>query len=299
MNITKIITILLLCLFVNNCAQTSVVMLDESLNFEPSTNVKIIEYIPEEPFVIIAKLETRGTVGQSIPALLTQMRNEAKLIGADAIIPIEEKQVKQQQGIMYNPWLGGYQSIGGGNIPVISSYAIIFEKSIKNRTSHDVQKRNIEMGVSLNLLPLTLSGVGFSGWIGKDRYRITFDHYNLNSPSSMLRDGFIDGKVEEATCIGLDYFYSGRLSGLYFGGGLQFADYSVGHENTLERGSWGKVSLNGSLGYLYYFSNSLFLDIKITVNASLAEEEVVPVGNYEFVPDAGSLYGLVGIGIKF
>jgi hypothetical protein len=299
MNIIKIISIFILYMFVNNCAQTSIVMLDESLNFEPSENVRIIEYIPEEPFVIIAKLETRGTVGQSIPTLLTQMRNEAKVIGADAIIPIEEKHIKQQQGIMYNPWLGGYQSIGGGNVPVISSYAIIFEKSIKNRTSHVVRKRNIEMGGSFNLLPLTLAGVGISGWVGKDRYRITFDHYNLNTPASMLRDGFIDGKVEEANSIGLDYFYSGRLSGVYFGGGIQFADYSVGHENTFERGSWGSVSLNGSLGYLYNISNSIFLDTKITVNASLAEEEAIYVGNYEFVPDTGSLYGLVGIGIKF
>ncbi len=299
MNYIRFISISFIGFFANNCAQTSVVLLDDSRNFGPSNTVRILEQVPNESFEIIARLETRGMVGQSIPSLLNQMRDEAKQIGADAIIPVEERQERQQQGIMYNPWLGGYQTIGGGTVPIVTSYAIIFEISVEQRLSTFKPEPIVNTGLSYNILASILGGSGFSGWLGKNRYRISLDYYSLKTPQSMFRDGFKDGRVDNATSIGFDYFFLGHLAGPYFGTGLQFGNYSVGHENTMERGKWGTVAIIGSFGYKLNLSDSFFIDTKIIVNASLSSEEVVPVGNFNFTPDTGSLYGLIGLGVNF
>lgn len=59
MNHKYIILILLSCIITMGCAQTSVVMLDDSLKLAPSDNVRIIEQQPQEPFEIIARLESK------------------------------------------------------------------------------------------------------------------------------------------------------------------------------------------------------------------------------------------------
>ncbi len=295
----KVILILISCFLAMSCAQTSVVMLDDSRKFAPSENVRIIEQAPDEPFEIIARLETRGSVGQGIPSLLDQMRDEAKKIGADAIIPIEERQERQQQGIMYNPWLGGYQTIGGGNIPIITSYAIILERSVPQRMAAYRPGPIVNGGISYNALAQVFGGYGFSGWLGKNKFRTAIDYYTLDTPQAMLRDGFTDGKVENAFRISFDYFFFGDLSGPYFGSGFNFGSYSVGHKNTSERGSWKTIDFTASFGYKLNLLPNTHLDARIAVDATLFGEEEILVGNNRFVPDVGGVYGLIGLGVHF
>ena len=115
----------------SGCATTSVLILDESKQYPPSQYTAILEDTPTEPHIVIAQLETRGAVGTSLPQILESMRDEAKTIGADAIIPTEDVSEKQQTGIIYNPWLGGYQTLPGGKVPVIRGLAIKYKKNIK------------------------------------------------------------------------------------------------------------------------------------------------------------------------
>src|SRR3989339_1062526 len=152
MNHNKVIQILLSCFIIAGCAQTSIVKMDDTKKFAPSMGVRVLEQAPDQPFEIIARLETRGSVGQGIPILLNQMKEEARKIGADAIIPIEERQERQDQGIIYNPWLGGYQTIGGGNVPIVTSYAIIFENSMPQRMAAYKPDPIVNGGVSFNTL---------------------------------------------------------------------------------------------------------------------------------------------------
>lgn len=82
--------------------------------------------MPERPFKQIAVLEATGPVNTPMTHLLESMKKKAMAVGADAVIPTENASQQQQQSLMYNPWLGGYQTIGGGTLPVIRGVAIKF-----------------------------------------------------------------------------------------------------------------------------------------------------------------------------
>ena len=120
------IALLLAALVLSGCATTSAVMLESGVTYPPTQNVQIITQVPTRPFKQIAMLEARGPVNTPVTDLLESMRQKAAAIGADAVIPTQDASTHQQQGLMYNPWLGGYQTIGGGTIPVIRGVAIKF-----------------------------------------------------------------------------------------------------------------------------------------------------------------------------
>ncbi|MCH7939450.1 MAG: hypothetical protein IID13_06870, partial [Candidatus Marinimicrobia bacterium] len=112
-------------------------------------------------------------------------------------------------------------------------------------------------------------------------------------------DGFTDGKVENAIRLSFDYFFLGNLSGLYFGAGMQQATYSVGHENTLERGGWETIDINTSVGYNLNVLLNIHLDARIALDATIYGEDDLLIGGYRWVPDKGGLFGTVGIGVHF
>jgi hypothetical protein len=115
---------LLAVLVLSGCATTSAVMLEGAHSYPSTNNVQILTEPPNRPFKQIAMLEATGPVGTSMPDLLASMKQKAAEVGADAVIPTENASFQQQSGIMYNPWLGGYQTIGGGTVPVIRGIAI-------------------------------------------------------------------------------------------------------------------------------------------------------------------------------
>lgn len=123
MKITNI-SMLLITLIIAGCATTSAVMLESGVSYPPTENVQILTETPKRAFKQIAMLEARGPVNTPITDLLESMRQKAAAIGADAVIPTENASTQTQPGLMYNPWLGGYQTIGGGTIPVIRGVAI-------------------------------------------------------------------------------------------------------------------------------------------------------------------------------
>ena len=120
------VVILFVTVILTGCAATSAVMLEGGATYPPTQNVQIITQTPNRPFKEIAILETRGPVNSPMPSLLENMKQKAAAIGADAVIPAEDLSMNQQQGLMYNPWLGGYQTIGGGTLPILRGVAIKF-----------------------------------------------------------------------------------------------------------------------------------------------------------------------------
>lgn len=227
------------------------------------------------------------------------MRGEAKKIGADAIIPVEEKQERQQQQLLYNTWLDGYQTFGGNNVPIVTSYAIVFERSIPQRMAAYRPDPIINGGASFNLLAPVLGGYGVSGWLGKNRFRGVIDYYTVDIPAAMSRDGFNNGRVENAFRLSFDYFFLGDLKGPYFGSGFQYASYNSGHENTTERGDWESLDFNFSFGYMLNLLPNIHLDARVALDAMIYGEEEIMVGNNRMVPDDAKIYGLIGFGIHF
>jgi len=295
----------LLFIGLNSCAHTSFVIMDESANYPPTQYVKLLEEEPDEDYIIIAKLETRGMVGSQIPDLLTNMRQKAKSLGADAIIPVQISKEYTNQGIIYNKWLGGYQTIGGGQVPIVTGYAIKFKANLKRQDTFNPyynkrsNRQDFKSGLNVNLLPLSMNGIGYGIFVGKYYSRINFNYYRLDAPGAFFKDGFENGKIEEGLRLMYDYFYYGDLSGLYFSGGVQYTKLSVGHIDTDERGSWETYDISGGMGYLYYIMKNIHIDLNIGMDLKIANIESMYIGGYEMYPSPIGFFAGASLGLNF
>ena len=97
--------IVVLALFLAGCvATTSIVLLDPEKRYPPSRSVQILLKPPVRPYVEIAKLESKGMIGEPEPALLEDARERAREIGAEAIIVVETASIYQPPVVIYDPW---------------------------------------------------------------------------------------------------------------------------------------------------------------------------------------------------
>lgn len=122
------VSILFYCLMVlSGCAQTSIVMNDRAPQYPPTTIVDILYQKPDREFTEIGLMETRlsaPNTSLSLPDLIENMKEKAKAVGADAIILINTHNEQSPQNLIYNSYLGGYQTVGGHSMPVVMGMAI-------------------------------------------------------------------------------------------------------------------------------------------------------------------------------
>lgn len=270
------------------CATTSVLILDESKQYPSSEYTAILQDTPTEPYIVIAQLETRGTVGTSLPQILESMRDEAKTIGADAIIPTEDVSEKQQTGIIYNPWLGGYQTLPGGKVPVIRGLAIKYKKNITSnlQASNYKPKRDLNFGIESLGLPYNDSFSGGTIWVGKNHFRIKGGKTSLATPSVYLRDGFENDNFD-LTFTNVEYFIKNNFNGLWFGLGYGSWKGTVGHEEEIELGSYENVRLGFTFGYQYKLMNNFYINGWGGIYALMTGDTEAPVGGRTVYFDAG------------
>ena len=285
---TIVLLLILFSIFISGCATTSVLILDESKYYLPSQFVAILNEPPSEPYIVIAQLETRGAVGTSLPQILESMRDEAKTIGADAIIPTEDVSERQQMGLMYNPWLGGYQTLPGGKVPVIRGHAIKYKKNISSSSqmSYYKPKKEIDFGVETLGLPYY---DGFSGgtiWFGKNHFRIKGGKTSLATPSVYLRDGFENDNFD-LTFINIEYFLKSNYNGLWFGTGEGSWKGTVGHEEEIELGEYENVRLGFTFGYQYNIANNFYINGWGGLYALITGDTEAPVGSRIIYVDEG------------
>lgn len=278
-------------------------MRDESIKFPKSRFVEILDHKPDKPYIVIATLETKGGLGVSLPEILEDMRKKAKEIGADAIIPTRDVSEYKAPGFIYNPWIGGYESLPGGRMPAIQGYAIVYKSTIEKlkRSGYDFLPREklFSGGIAFNIAPIILHGYGFGGWIGKNKIRFVGEFFSFEIPDAFYGDGFEKGKLESGYRIGVDYFFGGNLKGIYFTVGIENWDYSVGIQNTSIRGKYNMFYFSAGIGYLYRLNDFLYFDSKFSINASMSADKTVQISNRAFVPDRAAYNAFLGIGVNF
>lgn len=277
---TIVLLLILFSIFISGCVTTSVLLLDESKQYPPSQFVAILYEHPSEPYIVIAQLETRGAVGTSLPQILQSMRDEAKTIGADAIIPTEDVSEQQQMGLMYNPWLGGYQTLPGGKVPVIRGQAIKYKKNISSSSqmSYYKPKRDINFGVETLGLPYYNGFSGGTIWVGKNHFRVKAGKVSLATPSVYLRDGFENDNFD-LTFVNIEYFWKNNYSGLWFGTGYGSWKGTLGHEEEIELGEYENVRLGFTFGYQYNITNNFYINGWGGLYALITGDTEAPVGN--------------------
>ena len=126
MLLMRAFALITLLLVIDGCSTTRVVMLYESANYPPTTNVAILSAAPDRPCKAIAILETTGPANTPLPDLLESMRQKAKDIGADAIIPTQEASQRQVRSNLYLPWVSEGQS-ADSVVPKIRGIAIKYQ----------------------------------------------------------------------------------------------------------------------------------------------------------------------------
>jgi hypothetical protein len=108
----------------SGCVTTDAVLLDSGRSYAPTDSAEILSERPTRPFVEIAVIESTGPVNAPTTKLLRDMRKRAQSLGAHAVIPVQGETKQTQPTLMYNPLLGGYQTLGGSSIPVLRGVAI-------------------------------------------------------------------------------------------------------------------------------------------------------------------------------
>jgi len=284
---------------------TDILHLDPQVTYEPSARTSFI-FSAEgadadlKPIAII-EVTSPALGSHSRTKILERMRDEAQSIGADAVFVVTSSQ--QYIPPTYTSNIdGSLLTIPGGFERSMLGIALRHKDRIGLEHPQFIQSRPealINGGLSFNLLSPLLSGYGFSGWLGRNRFRAVIDYYKVNIPKAMSRDGFNEGKVENAIRVTFDYFFLKNLAGPYFGTGLQFANYSSGHVATNERGEWESIDFTMSFGYKLNFLQNFHLDARLALDLVLFGEEYIQFGGQRMYPDEGKVYGLIGLGLHF
>ena len=111
------------------CVNTQIAETNPAKKYPKTSNVEILHTKPTKPYEVIAVLDSVGGVGISEASVVNDMRERAKTIGADAIVVIGAASDRTPQQLMYNPWLGGYQTIGGGEYSKMRAAAIKYSST--------------------------------------------------------------------------------------------------------------------------------------------------------------------------
>ncbi len=78
---------------------------------------------PSRPFVEIGVVDAQGVPGMTSAQLLARVREQARQIGADAVI-VEDASRRTPPETRYNPATGGFDVTGGQTIPAFKGIAI-------------------------------------------------------------------------------------------------------------------------------------------------------------------------------
>lgn len=94
-----------LALLLAGCASTtSVVLLDPARQYAPTTSARIFLQPPAQPYVEIAKLESKGLPGQPETEVLEDARTRAQALGAHGVVVQETSSYYQPPVVFEDPW---------------------------------------------------------------------------------------------------------------------------------------------------------------------------------------------------
>lgn len=301
MKIFNLIIVISISIIFLGCAtmSTITVLFDESRQYPSTKNVHIINS-PYQPYHIIAELETYGYNDESIPQLLDNMRKEAMLIGANAIIPTKENLHQFQIGTLFNPWIREYQSSGNKNISIVRGLAIVYNEDVKSGEYIAPQElnNNLYFGVGINLLPIAYNGIGGAGWIKYKNMRYNIEYFNFDVPSSYYGANLENGVTEDAFRVGIDYFFWKNLPGIYLPIGFEYWKNSLGHKQFANRAEFDTKLFSIGIGYLYNFTENVYLDSRLSMGTLLGGVFEVRTSNFTFLPRTISHSAMLGLGFR-
>jgi len=123
----RLVISLVIALCACACVKTDATLVDPSARFAPTSSVELVLSEPTRPYSVIGMVDAQGAVGTTDAQLIEALREKAREIGANGIYVLGRTDQPQQQQLMFNPWLGGYQTLGGGTLPGMKAAALRWE----------------------------------------------------------------------------------------------------------------------------------------------------------------------------
>ena len=123
----RVLVSLAIALCVGARVKADATLVDPNAKLAPTSSVELVLSEPSRPYSVIGMVEAHGPVGTTDADLIDALREKAREIGANGIYVVGRADQQQQQQLMFNPWLGAYQTLGGGTLPVLKAAALRWE----------------------------------------------------------------------------------------------------------------------------------------------------------------------------
>ena len=143
--------------------------------------------------------------------------------------------------------------------------------------------KKIDAGVELDLLPYLTGGYFGAAWIGKNHLRARVLTANVNKPDLFVKEGFTNNKVTAYAILG-DYFLKEDWKGWWAGTGMVYWKSSIQTNAKLSTAHFENWFLNGSLGYNFKLSKSVYVGPWAGLHLRIAGDQNVPVDNKIYNP---------------
>lgn len=158
------------------------------------------------------------------------------------------------------------------------------------------------VGFEYDILSQFRNGNSFSVWVGGGNYgigiRFRGQYSQKDVPQVFYRDGFTDGRVNNAYSIFLDVTQD-RFNGFWGGLGLAYLNMHVGHKEEQSTVDYEMGSLAFSFGIITKMVGNLYLNFWIDSFIFIIGDKEFKVGKHNLVHDDLGLDFSVAVGFHF
>jgi len=280
--IQKIISITILTMLISGCGASSFLRKEKIVKFPPTDNVDLLLENPEEPYVQITTIESRGDLKSSLQDLFVNIKTKGQEVGADAIMPTRELEPSNNQQ-SFEAYIVDYQTISGTRVPILRGYAIKYRSTIQKLKEQGIEveiiNQTISLGVQTDIVPTVLSGFGLTGWIGHNDYRLRMGFHTHSIPDFILMPDYEMGKINQAFFINADYFFKSGFRGTFVSAGATFWKGSMNHALETSTGEFGSFLLSMGMGYTLPLFKGTYITSMLGGQFIVGGDSKVDVGN--------------------
>ena len=142
------------------------------------------------------------------------------------------------------------------------------------------------------------ASVWFGGSNGELGIRLRGIYAQKDIPQIFYRDGFNDGRINDAYGLFLD-ISQGNFNGLWGGIGIAYLKMCVGHEEEIEKKDYELASLAFSFGLMSKLISNFYLNLWVDTHIFIIGDKELEVGSHTFVHDDVGLDLSISLGWHF
>ncbi|MBN2010103.1 hypothetical protein JW960_12230 [candidate division KSB1 bacterium] len=274
-----------------SCATSQLLKKEKTVKFPPTTKVDLLLVKPQEPYVAITTIESRGDLKSNLKDLFSNMKVKGQEVGADAIIPTRDLESGNQK--TFEAYIVSYQEISGTKVPILRGQAIKYRSTIQKLKQQGVEvefvSQSLYLGVQTDIVSTAFSGFSMSAWAGRNDYRIRLGWKRLHVPDFFLAYDYQDGRLDSDFNFSGDYFFSPRFKGMYVSGGTHFWSGSLAHKDEVDTGNFSAFVVSLGMGYSRPLVKGIYLNSLVEGQFLVGGDASVDVGTrtayfYRVVP---------------